>query len=78
MSNDNQVKKRAEQWEQSIPGSERNPQAKETFDDLISRAAKPVQPKLEKSAQSADYTDKQTHSRSSEDISGSHSDTSHQ
>jgi hypothetical protein len=75
---DEEIRKSVEEFEKNLPEDQRNPNAKETFDELISRAAKPVRPKPEKPAQSEDYIEKQTHSRSAEDTSDSRSDTSHQ
>lgn len=75
---DEEIQKSIEEFDKNLPDDQRNPNAKETFDDLISRAAKPVQPKPEKPAQSEDYNGKQTRSRSSEDTLDSRSDTSHQ
>lgn len=73
-----EIQKSIEEFEKNLPDDQRNPNAKETFDELIARAAKPVQPKPERPAQSEGYTGKQTRSRSSEDTSDSRSDTSHQ
>ena len=66
---DEEIQKSVEEFDKNLPDDQRNPSAKETFDDLISRAAKPVQPKPGKPAQSEGYTEKQTRSRSSEDTS---------
>lgn len=75
---DEEIRKSVEEFEKNLPDDRRNPNAKEIFDELISRAAKPVQPKPEKPAQPEGYTEKQTRSRSSEDTSDWRSDTSHQ
>jgi|GEM_PF-2366308 hypothetical protein len=61
-----------------LPADQVNPDAEATFDDAIERAAKPKQSKPETPDPSDGYTDTQTHSDTTEDISGSHSDTSHQ
>lgn len=64
---DEEIQKSVEEFDNKLPDDQRNPNAKETFDELISRAAKPVQPRPEKPAQSEGYSGKQTRSRSSED-----------
>lgn len=55
-----------------------NPNAKETFDLAIEHAAKPKQSEPETPEPADDYSDKQTHSDTTEDTSDSHSDTFHQ
>ncbi len=61
-----------------LPPDRVNPDAEETFNDAIARAAQPQQSKSETPDSDDSYTDTQTHSRKTEDISDSHSDTSHQ
>ncbi len=55
---DDEIRKSVEEFNKNLPDDQRNPRAKETFDELISRAAKPVQLKPEKPAQS-DFTDRE-------------------
>lgn len=55
-----------------------NPNAQETFEEVISRVAQPQQSKPETPDSDDDYTDRQTHSHKAEDTSDSRSDTSHQ
>jgi hypothetical protein len=62
-----------------IPEDQRNPNPKKTFDELIERASTtPIPRESGQSVDGADYTDIQIHSRNTEDISGSRSDTSRQ
>ena len=68
-SNDLQIQKRIESFEKNIPEDQRNLHAKETFEDLTQRAAKPVQPNQGIQASSDGYIDTQTHSRKTEDTS---------
>ena len=54
----------------SLPEDQVNPKAKETFEEAIARAAKQKQSKPERSDSDDGYTDRQTHSHKTEDISG--------
>lgn len=60
----------------NLPFEQVNPEAEETFDAAISRAAQPPQSKPETPDSDDDYTDIQTRSRTTEDTSDSRSDTS--
>lgn len=62
----------------NLPPERINPNAQETFEEVISRAAQPQQSEPETPDSDDDYTDTQTHSRTTEDISDSRSDTSRQ
>ncbi len=55
-----------------------NPNAQETFEETISRAAQPQQSKPETPDSDDGYTDTQTRSHKAEDTSDSRSDTSRQ
>ncbi len=60
----------------NLPSDQINPEAKETFDTAISRAAQPQQSKPGIPDSDDDYTGIQTHSHTIEDTSDSRSDTS--
>lgn len=75
---DEEIRKSIKQFEESLPESERNPDAQEDTAHLIERAAQPL-PKDEDTPRPDErYIEKQTRSRKAEDTSDSHSDTSHQ
>jgi hypothetical protein len=61
-----------------LPKDKVNPDAEETFNDAIARAAQPKQSKPERPVAGDGYSDTQTHSNTAGDTSDSHSDTSHQ
>ena len=61
-----------------LPPDQVNPDAEATFNDAIARAAQPQRSKPETLDSDDGYNDTQTRSRKTEDISDSHSDTSHQ
>ena len=75
---DEEIRKSIKKYEESLPDSERNPNVEEDTKRLIERTSQPLQSKPEKQRPADGYTEKQTHSRSSEDTSDSHNDTSHQ
>ena len=56
-----------------LPSEQVNPEAKEVFDEAISRAAQPQQSKPETPDSDDDYTDTQTHSHKAEDTSAKRS-----
>ena len=62
----------------NLPPEQINPNAQETFEVTISRAAQPPQSKPETPEPDGDYTDTRTHSHKAEDTSAKRSDTSHQ
>jgi hypothetical protein len=62
----------------NLPPDQVNADVKEVFDDAIARASQPQRSKLGTPDSDDGYSDTQTHSRSSEDTSGSRNDTSHQ
>ena len=53
----------------NLPEEQRNPQAKETFNEAVARAAQPKQSEPETPEPGDGYSDKQTHSRKTEDTS---------
>ena len=55
---DDEIRKSVEEFNKNLPDDQRNPRAKETFDELISHAAKPVQLKPEKPAHAV-FTDRE-------------------
>lgn len=61
------IKQNVQAFDDNLPDNQRNPQSKEAFDELMKRAAQPEQPSKGTQAQSDDYNDTQTRSRSSED-----------
>lgn len=67
-SND-EVRKSIKQWEESLPESERNPNAKEDFEKILERAAQPLESKPGKPRRAGGYTGKRTRSRTAEDTS---------
>ena len=67
-----------QQFLDNLPEGQVIPDAEQTFNDAIARAAQPKRSKPETPEQSDGYTDTQTHSGTTEDTSGPHSDTSHQ
>jgi hypothetical protein len=74
---DEEIRKSIKKYEESLPDSERNPNAQKDIEGAIERAAQPLPSKPEKPPRPDGYTDTQTHSHNTEDTSGSHSDTSH-
>ena len=65
-----------QQFLDDLPDAQVNPNAEQTFDGAISRAAQPTQSVSETPAPSDDCSDTQTCSDTAGDTSGSHSDTS--
>ncbi len=61
-----------------LPPDQVNPNAQETFDKAISRAAQPKRSKPETPEPDDGYTDRQTHLHKVEDTSDSRSDMSRQ
>ena len=76
MSTDEEIRKRIKKYEESLPDSERNPNAKEDFERTIERAAQPLPSEPGKQQPDGDCSDTQTHSHKAEDTSDSHNDTS--
>ena len=74
---DDETRKKVKQFEESLLESERNPNAKENLEQLIERAAQPLPKGGDTPRPDERYTETQTHSRSTEDTSEKHSDTSH-
>ena len=68
-NSDDDIQRRVEKFDRNLPDDRRNPNAKETFDELTRRAAKPAPPAPGKSDESDDYNGRQTHSRRAEDAS---------
>ena len=66
-----------QQFLDSLPDDQVSPNAEQTFNVAIARAAQPKQSKPETPEQPDDYTDTRTHSDTTGDISDSRSDTSH-
>lgn len=64
-----EVAKKVDAYEKSLPDSERNPKAKEDLENLIERASKPLP--VDEQTQPTDerYNGKQTRSRKTEDTS---------
>ena len=62
----------------NLPLDQVNADAKEIFEDAIERASQPQRSKPETPDSDDGYSDTRTHLHSSEDTSGSRSDTSHQ
>lgn len=54
----------------NLPSDQVNPNAKETFEDTIARAAQPQRSKPETPDSDDGYSDRQTHSHKTEDTSG--------
>ena len=69
MPTNDDIRKSVKQYEQSLPESQRNPNAKEDIERLIERAAQPLQPRQEQRRDGGDYTDTQTRSRKTGDTS---------
>ncbi len=68
--NDDEIRKKVKDFEESLPDDQRNPKAKEDFRELTERAAKPLPKDTEKSEPSENYTETQTRSHSTGDTSG--------
>jgi len=66
---DEEIRKSIKKYEESLPDSERNPNAQEDTERLIECAAQPLPAKPEKQQPDGDYTDTQTHSHKTEDTS---------
>lgn len=66
---DEEIRKSIRKYEESLPESERNPHIQEDVEKLIERASQLLPLKPEKPQRSDSYTDTQTRSRSTEDIS---------
>ena len=75
---DEEIRNSIKKYEESLPDSERNPNAKEDIERLIVRAAQPLSSKPGKLRSSGSYTGRRTHSHTAEDTSEKRSDTSHQ
>lgn len=75
---DEEIRKSIKKYEESLPNLERNPNAEEDIERLIVRAAQPLSSKPGKPRRPDSYTGRQTRSRTTEDTSDSHGDTSHQ
>lgn len=75
---DEEIRKSIMKYEESLPDSEINPNAKEDVKRLIVRAAQPLSSTPGKRRRPGSYTGRQTRSHTAEDTSDSHSDTSHQ
>ena len=75
---DKEIRKSINKYEESLPDSQRNPNAKKDIEQLIERAAQPLSSKPGKPRRPGSYTGRQTRSHKAEDTSDSHSDTSHQ
>ena len=71
MSNNDpdEVAKRVEAYEKSLPDTERNPKAKQGFENLIERASQPLPKGGEKRPTDGRYSGKQTRSRKTGDTS---------
>ena len=69
MIDDNDIQHRLKQWDKSLKPSQRNPDAQETFDGLIGRAAKPV-PEVQGTPQpNGGYSGKRTRPHTAGDVS---------
>ena len=66
---DDDIARRAKAFDQNLPPDRHNPHAKETFDELIARAAKPVPPSQGIQSSSEDCNDTQARSHTPEDTS---------
>ena len=75
---DEEIRRSIKQYEQSLPDSEINPNAKEDVERLIVRAAQPLSSKPGKPRSPGSYTGKRTRLHKVEDTSEKRSDTSHQ
>ena len=75
---DEEIRENIKRFEESLPGSERNPDVQEDTKHLIERAAQPLPKDEDTPRPDGRYTEKQTRSHTAEDTSDSHSDTSHQ
>lgn len=64
-----EVAKKVDAYEKSLPDAERNPKAKDDFENLIERASKPLPKDEQTPPTDGRYNGKQTHSRKTEDIS---------
>ena len=75
---DEEIRKSIKRFEESLPETERNPDAQEDTQRLIERAAQPLPEDEDRPHLDERYSEKQTRTRKAEDSSDSHSDMSHQ
>lgn len=57
---DDPLAKRMEAWDRNLPDAQRNPNAKEWFDEAVARAVQPEQAAQEKAPRPDGYSDEQT------------------
>ena len=67
---DEEIRKSIKHYEETLPDAEKNSNVQADVERTIERASQPLPAKPEKRPRLGDYTDTQTHSRNTEDISG--------
>jgi hypothetical protein len=73
---DEEIRKSIKKYEESLPESERNPNAQEDIKRTIERASRPLPTKREMPLRPDDYSDTQTRSRKAGGTSAKRNDTS--
>lgn len=66
---DEEIRKSIKQYEETLPDTEKNPNVQADVERTIERASQPLPTKPEKQPRLGDYTDTQTRSHNTEDIS---------